>query len=312
MIHNIMINFKTAAASFMGLVAICLLASCSGNPSAFTTTPKSFDDSISTGGLKLKQSYKADFPTGGNPILVKNVREWINEELGGSYEGKLDDAEAMFKFYAEAETQRDIELGGGSDADDSTDMNQTDSANLALSFECYRSCDFKKVFESDKIVSYKFINDSYSGGAHGSEQEMCMSFRKEDGRRLDMSMFTVDANDEFLHGAIEQAIASQYFDVPDISTDEGKASLADNLLDEADQDYFPLPETNPLFMQDSVMFIYQPYEIAAFAAGLPTCTIAYKDLNEKGCLSATAKQLLIPGYKPEAAKTEKDGDDAAK
>ena len=312
MIHNIMINFKTLAASFMGLFAICLLASCSGNPSTFTTTPKSFDDSVSTGGIKLKQSYKADFPAGGNPILVKNIREWINEELGGSYEGKLDEAEAMFKYYAKAETERDIELAGGSDVNNTTGMDQTDKDNLELTMECYRTCNFKKVFESDKIVSYEFIDDSYSGGAHGSEQELYMSFRKEDGRRLDMSMFTVEAKNEFLHEAIEKAIASQYFDIPDVSTDEGKASLAENLLDENDQYYFPFPETNPLFMQDSVKFIYQQYEIAAYAAGLPTCVIAYKDLNENDCLTATAKQLLIPGYKPEAAETEKDGEDAAK
>ena len=43
---------------------------------------------------------------------------------------------------------------------------------------------------------------------------------------------------------------------------------------------FPLPSTNPWIENDSVHFIYGPYEIAAFAAGMPECAFPYSVMEK--------------------------------
>lgn len=43
--------------------------------------------------------YSIDYPTAGNPILRRNVIEWINESLGGQYTGNLKDAQSIVDFY---------------------------------------------------------------------------------------------------------------------------------------------------------------------------------------------------------------------
>ena len=44
--------------------------------------------------------YSIDYPTAGNPILRRNVIEWINESLGGQYTGNLKDAQSIVGNYS--------------------------------------------------------------------------------------------------------------------------------------------------------------------------------------------------------------------
>ena len=54
-----------------------------------------------------------------------------------------------------------------------------------------------------------------------------------------------------------------------------------------------LPANEPWIETDSVVFCFQPYEIASFAAGMPLCKIALTDL--KPYLSEKGKSLLNEG-----------------
>lgn len=40
-----------------------------------------------------------EYPTEGSDILLQNIREWINESLGGKYNGDLADGQALFNHY---------------------------------------------------------------------------------------------------------------------------------------------------------------------------------------------------------------------
>ena len=56
------------------------------------------------------------------------------------------------------------------------------------------------------------------------------------------------------------------------------------------EDKVPLPKNPPYLKGDTLMFVYQQYEIAAYAYGLPVAAIPLKDL--KGMLSPSFVKTL--------------------
>ena len=54
--------------------------------------------------------------------------------------------------------------------------------------------------------------------------------------------------------------------------------------------FLPMPVTPPLFGKDGIIVTYQQYEIAAYAAGMPSFVIPYN--KAKGLLNQTGKALL--------------------
>ncbi len=52
----------------------------------------------------------------------------------------------------------------------------------------------------------------------------------------------------------------------------------------------PLPATPPVFTKEGVLFTYQQYEIAAYAAGLPSFIVPYDEA--KSLMNTTGKNLL--------------------
>ena len=85
---------------------------------------------------------------------------------------------------------------------------------------------------------------------------------------------------------VKDNIFSQYF--------ESNASEMENLLTMENNDFFPLPEAAPIFREDGVEFVYQQYEIACYAAGMPACVISY-DLLEP-FLTQAGKWLVNVGH----------------
>ena len=85
---------------------------------------------------------------------------------------------------------------------------------------------------------------------------------------------------------VKDNIFSQYF--------ESDASEMENLLTMENNDFFPLPQAAPIFREDGVEFVYQQYEIACYAAGMPACVISY-DLLEP-FLTQAGKWLVNVGH----------------
>ena len=107
--------------------------------------------------------------------------------------------------------------------------------------------DYKIVYVSEKIVSYKIVSWSYSGGAHGMIDTKVGTVRK--GKVLKLS--DLPENIETLW---QQALNSH----PEIKTIKEYAKI----LNEEPQ------ITDNFYLDDKgIHFIYQPYEIAPFATG---------------------------------------------
>jgi hypothetical protein len=128
--------------------------------------------------------------------------------------------------------------------------------------------------QTDQYVTYITEGFLYSGGAHEMPWYNGTTFSKIDGSIVGYDLFE---DPEQLIKIIAENIENQYF---------SKYAEEDFFFDY--QDITTLPENEPWIETDSVVFCYQPYEIAAFAAGMPLCKIALSDLkpylSEKGKL----------------------------
>ena len=108
--------------------------------------------------------YSIDYPTGGEFMLVRNVREWINEYLGGMYSGDLNDGQAVVNYYGNKIYK---EYGEPSE--------QIQSIKL--------------IAQTDTYVTYEIDYYDWTGGAHGIDGEFGVTFRSDDGRKFGWDMF---------------------------------------------------------------------------------------------------------------------------
>ena len=255
------------------LLALCVV--CALFASLFLTTnctDKKQDLAFATDSIKYnkvekasKVNFVADYPTQGNPALVQIVREWISEEMGGFYKGSYDKGDSLVDFYGSAamDTMRvflkEIEPG----------MQQESQMNI------------RKKYETNKFVTYEASSYSYYGGAHGGATLEGATFRKTDGRKFGWDIFKLESRFSKVQELIKAGL-KQYFKV---KTDD---ELKDNLLS-PDQIYvLPLPQAAPYFTKEGVKFVYAQYEIACYAAGMPTFTVPYDKIKDALTVPAAA------------------------
>ena len=261
----------------------------SQNDSASVTVAEQ-EDAQKDGKLTYKQveqskkdksgEYKIiiDFPTSGNPLLVNAIREYISESLGisyagemennmqGSYSGDLGDGQKMIDYYF------DLKYKEFKKAHDLMAENMTgDVPTFASETEIHF------LYETDKFVTYEMKKYEDMGGAHGGTFISGMTFRKSDGRRVDWELFTKSMQDVIKKGL------KKYFEVNTDEELENSLSLENTYM-------LPLPATPPVFTKEGVLFTYQQYEIAAYAAGLPSFIVPYDEA--KSLMNTTGKNLL--------------------
>lgn len=126
--------------------------------------------------------------------------------------------------------------------------------------------------QTEKYVTYTTEGYLYTGGAHEMPWYNGTTFSKLDGSIVGYDLFE---EPEQLIGLIAQNIAKQYF---------GKYEKEGFIFDY--DEITALPFNEPWIETDSVVFCFQPYEIASYASGMPLCKIALTDLepylSEKG------------------------------
>ena len=264
-------NYRLVAVAFCGVAL--LLAGCKTKldshafntitslsqitPSEIQTQTLTLTDSITLNGVNGTVKLDVDFPESGNFFVINNIREWMSEQMGGTYEGRAEDGDRMLSHYKSSIL---------------TDFQENIIPDMPRipDVSCYKDIKIKKLQETDRFVTYLYTQEGYSGGAHGWYLMEGQTFRKSDGRRIDYDIFREESKDD-LAQLIMDNIYSQYF--------EGDKNQFENSLTMENNDFFPLPVSAPIFREDGVEFIYQQYEISCYAAGLPACVISY-DLIE--------------------------------
>jgi hypothetical protein len=164
---------------------------------------------------------------------------------------------------------------------------------------------YKKLFkleETETYVTYMCNTEGYLGGAHGYATSAGCIFSKQSGRaigyesqydeqrdvwkQLNQRLFK-DPKGIHLRNLIKEGLRSYFQDNQE--TPISDADLKDYLLYDASVDNLPLPQFPPYFTADGLAFVYQQYEIAPYAAGMPSFTIPYDDIrplltDEAACL----------------------------
>ncbi|MBR4135352.1 MAG: DUF3298 domain-containing protein [Bacteroidales bacterium] len=228
-------------------------------------------DSMRQYGVMAKVSVKADFPVEGNFLVVNSIREWMSEQMGGTFQGTPDNGKAMMLHYAQQALQNLNDVAKDFDTGDSTSSNTWVFDTDIL---------FEKIYETDQFVTYYYNNQGYSGGAHGWNISYGQTFRKSDGRRVGLDFFQNEELEK-LAALVKRGIMEDHFEN---DTAEFRNSVYEYHTD------FPLPEYPPYFDKNGVSFIYQQYEIAAYAVGMPSCHIPYSTVEPM--LTQAGKDLI--------------------
>lgn len=117
----------------------------------------------------------------------------------------------------------------------------------------------------ESVISVIVSESVYAGGAHGSYGKVTFNFATKTGELLSANDITDDGNALAEH--IASYIQSAYSDT--VKNNEPDLSQVSKLIENG-QWYF----TN-----DGLIVFAQPYEIASFAAGMPTFTVPYDALE---------------------------------
>lgn len=253
------------------LLAICFI-SCNNKQTTdnkFTTDSLSYSkkDTIAEVWLKV------DFPVTENHILKNAISEFISEELGGTYDSDMTNAQAMLKYYGDTLYQDLVDDALEFDIQDMPPLTYSQSINIS--------------HETQKYVTFIADTYVYMGGAHGMSTKQGSTFRKSDGRRFSYEMLKKTEGAEFKQ-MIKNGLKKYFVDNGvEINNDE---TLANMLLTEDDINFLPLPDFAPYLTKDGITFIYQQYEIAPYAAGMPSFTISYNDMLPY--MTNTAKEFI--------------------
>ena len=199
------------------------------------------------------------------------VGEWLNEQMDGCYTGDENDIRSLVEFYGQyyADSLRHIYAEG-----------VPEYAELSYDVS------MDEAFLSAKVLTYTLTKTIDLGGAHPVTIETGATFSREDGQRLTWDNVFGEQKEK-LRGEVKETL-KEYFQV------ETDAELMENLQDIEDVADIPFPVNPPYMMRLGFAFVYQQYEIAAYAYGLPSGTIPYRVL--KPYLTEWASQLMDEDY----------------
>ncbi|MBB3701783.1 RsiV family protein [Alloprevotella rava] len=237
----------------------------SAEPAAADTTAMMVDSARMDSGI-CYSSVLLTTPKGAGEALTHSVREWISEELGGSYSGDYADVKGMATHYMKEGLKPLLE----------------ESAEFRLDgVQLYSKVAVEKLAEGKSYLTMSCFFDEFAGGAHGISILRGATFRKSDGRRIGWDVFKTssDAFQKLMSDSLKV-----YFNV---KTDK---ELAEVLMIPNSEGPVPLPLCGPLFTKEGVLFQYQSYEICCYADGQPNFVILYKVLMP--FMMETAKRLL--------------------
>lgn len=250
------------------LLALCLLVACNRNASKlddFSVNTLTVIDSVQfpeeyLEGWELSDmSYytmEVDEPITKNKALHDSIMAWLTKYMVDPEENGSKSLMAII------ENDKDVSLA-------------LDNTGPGYSSETYR----KLLEVTDRYVTYSDDSYLYFGGAHGMPFYCGVTFDRMTGKRFTFNMFNTL---EGLNELVKEGILEQHFFevMPEDAFD------FDLMLQVSEDEPFPLPSTDPWIENDSIHFVYGPYEIAAFAAGMPECAFPYsvmeKYLTEEG------------------------------
>lgn len=273
----------------LGMAALLVLAaSCTGSNPGFKTEKRHYEGSSEHATLSID----AELPlatTEGAAVMRQTLVDVMDKALSqiDSYAGKrffprfdgdTDDSEALFSYYEKqaldeiaslAQQACDERAEGILESTTLTDEEKEsylkDMPGWAFDFH------LAKVYETDSYAVFDSQNYIYMGGAHGGVVgDGPMTFDKKSGMRI-RDFFAPGSQDE-MQEMLRRGMG-EYF--KERIEDTGIA-LDDHLS--LNGGPIPLPQWAPCPTADGLKLIYQQYEVAPYAAGMPEFTLSYEEV----------------------------------
>ena len=286
-------------------VGLAVLAAVACRPSGgkdLKTETMEYEDSTAHADL----SVKVELPVSGQGAAAENIRKKLVEVMDGqlshigtyeeerqfpAFKGDAGKTESLLTYYRD----KALEVLGKLSQEDYDERVSSIEENDGLTDEQRQEIlddmpgweyDFGllKERETDEYVVFLSQDYVYLGGAHGGVTGRGgLTFDKKDGHLVEQFLdpACLDAIQPLLRKGI-----TAYFSEDDneISPEE-----LDNYLF-LESGVIPFPAWTPYPDEDGLVFTYQQYEIASYAAGMPNFTIPYEDLRPY--LTPEAKALL--------------------
>ena len=285
---------------FAAAIAAILCCSCEEPAGPLQTTVYTFEDSSAHATMKLS----AELPSGTDKVS-KAIREDLMDVIDGqlghivSYEGErqfdafcgdINDTEAYVKYYFDKSLEilaRDSD-GDARDREEYMREEKMDEAEMAEILSRMPGWEYEfnlsKIEDTDRYCVFQSQDYVYMGGAHGGVTGAgCITYDKRNGNRF--TEFFEPYSELDLQPLFRECLA-EYFTTEDYPVTE--SNLNEYLILESE--YIPLPVWPPYPAADGLVFTYQQYEIAPYAAGMPSFTLSFDALES--CLTAEAKHLL--------------------
>lgn len=283
---------KTKQSIQSGISATDENAGCILQPDS-DTFPLVAYDSVNIIGVKC--SIQVGYPN-GDGHLATSIKKFIARELTSlylplnnsdeedesvlreypAYNGNIDDGLQMIDYYGNGTIRYLLDARKGLEAE-RTQKNEMPILSQQI------------IIDKDEItpayITYCVIGNSYLGGAHHSYTFYCRNISRKTNMPVD-NMINRDCLrnlQPLLRKSVLQCIKNS-----------GVESVTDSTLDNyvilSDDGLVPLPVHEPWLEQGRLQFVYQPYEIASYAVGAISFSVAVEDVVPY--LSEDAKSLL--------------------
>ena len=271
------------------MAALLILAvSCIGGKPEFKTETRHYEDSTEHATLSIDAELPVASTEGASVMrqtlvdvmdnALSHIDNYSKKRYFPRFEGDINDTEALFSYY---EKQSLDEIGALAQAmcderaqgilesetltDEEKDKYLDDMPGWGFEFN------LKKVHETDSYVVFDSQNYIYMGGAHGGiVGEGPMTFDKKSGMRI--RDFFEPGSEEGMQELLRRGM-TEYFKerMEDAGTTlENHLQLNGRLI--------PLPKWAPCPTADGLKLIYQQYEVAAYADGMPEFVLPYGEV----------------------------------
>jgi len=249
------------------------------------------DAELPSGSGKAAANVRRDLSETVVDGLLSHVTSYEEERFFPPYDGDWSDITGMLEYYRDSSFAQ-IARMSQEDAYEreeyimqDTDFSEEEKAEILSEMPewCYEFS-LTKADETERYVVFQSFDYVYLGGAHGGVTGRgCLTYSKKDGSRVDGFVDPSDAGD--LQPLLIAGLLDYY---KECGYETDWDSLKDGLFIE--DGFVPLPAWSPYPTAEGLGFIYQQYEIASYADGMPSFVVPYDDV--KPFLTPEARQLL--------------------
>ncbi len=210
--------------------------------------------------------------------ILSRITSYEEERFFPPFDGDKKDVEAFLKYYLK---QASGVIGSQSDEDvkertesikENENIPEEEKAELLAHTPTWvYDFSLKKIGEGDSYVVFQSQDYINMGGAHGGViGKGGLTFNKKNGERVE---HLIDRDKEAdIQPLLVKGVIS-YFADAGFEVEEEKIGEYISL----DGDLIPLPKWEPYPSEKGLVFTYQQYEIASYAAGMPSFTVSFSD-----------------------------------